>query len=434
MQPDKVLHRSLTWATGMAAMLALAIIGNSLPASAQPKTLDGYIAIAVANNPRLRSYSLRAEAAEKRIKPASSLTDPMLMLGVTNVPSDLTFNTDMMTMKEIGISQMLMVPGKYSLMGTMAEKDHAIALDDYDTKKLELIASVKMEYYNLYSMDRSISVMKRSIDLLKDFVKIASTRFETGQGIQQDVLKAQVELTMMNDELIRMQADRNNMAARFNTLLARAPSDSVEIPDELTRATFGGTLDSLQGEAFRRNPMILSMQRMVEKDEAMHQLARRAVIPDFDVKLSYGRRETIDIPTGMKASDMVSASVEMNLPVFFWRKQNLKAEEAEITVSQSESQLRAVRNEVTQALQESLNEIDKDSKLIDLYRSGLIPQATQNLNAGLAGYQVGKIDFMTLVDNFLLLNKYQIEYEKVFAEYHKKLADLEMLTAAKILP
>lgn len=411
----------------MKALILLCLFVNI----AISQTLDDYIKIALENNQELRAYKLQIEAMDKKIKQVSTPSDPMLMVGVINLPTNLRFISDMMTMKEIGISQMLMYPEKYSLMGKMAEKDYEIAKEIYESKRVELIASVKMFYFEIYYMTKAIEITKRSIDLLKDFVKIASTRFATGQGIQQDVLKAQVELSRMMDELIKMETERKDMIARFNALLYRKPTDSVYVPDEIHLVEFSLSYDEIEKLAFENNPMLIAMGKMVEKDKVMSRLAKKELIPDFEVKFSYGVRSAIE-PSGMKALDMLSFSIGMNLPVFFWRKQNLKIQEMEISISQSEAKYIAMKNEVSKMIQETLNKIEKDVRLLDLYKNGLIPQAMQNLNIGLVGYQVGKIDFMTLVDNFMSLYNYQIQYEKVFSDYHSKLAELEMITGTKL--
>ncbi|CUT04279.1 TolC family protein [Candidatus Chrysopegis kryptomonas] len=395
------------------------------------QTLDDYIKIAVENNPELNSYKIQMEAISKRIRQAKTPADPMLMVGITNLPVNFSFTSDMMTMKEIGISQMLMYPEKYSLMGKMAEKDYEIAKEIYESKRLELIANVKMLYFEIYYMTRAVEITKKSIDLLKDFIKITSTRFATGQGIQQDVLKAQVELSKMTDELIRMETERKNIIVRFNSLLYRKASDSVYIPDEISFVEFKKSYDEIEKLAFENNPMIIAMKKMVEKDSIMTQLAKKEIIPDFEIKFSYGQRSAVD-PLGMKALDVLSFSIGFNLPIFFRSKQNLRIQETMLNVSQSEAKLLAIKNEISKMIYEKLNEIDGDLKLIDLYKNGLIPQATQNLNVGLVGYQVGKIDFMTLVDNFMTLYNYQIQYEKIFASYNSKIAELEMLAGTNL--
>lgn len=395
------------------------------------QTLDDYINLALENNPELKSYKFQVDALERRIKQVGTPSDPMLMLGVANLPTNLSFAMDMMTMKEIGIKQMLMYPGKYSLMSKMAQKDYEIAREVYELKRIEMIAEIKMLYFEIYYMTRAIEITKRSIDLLRDFVKITSTRFATGQGIQQDVLKAQVELSKMTDELIRMERKRKDLIARFNALLYRKPMDSVYVPEELKLVEFSLAYNEIERIAFENNPMVIAMRKMVEKDRFMNEFARKELIPDFEIRFSYGQRSAIE-PTGVKALDMLSFSIGLNLPVFFWRKQNLKVEETAIAIMQSEAKLLSVRNEISRMIQEALNEIEEKAKLIDLYKNGLIPQATQNLNIGLVGYQVGKIDFMTLVDNFMSLYKYQIQYEKVFSEYHSKLAEIEKLIGKRI--
>lgn len=408
-------------------LLLICVFSSVLPS----QSLEDYIQIALENNPELKTYKLQVDALEKKIKQTSIPSDPMLMLGVVNLPTNFSFKSDVMTMKEIGVSQMLMYPEKYSLMGKMSEKDYEIAKEIYQSKKLELTANVKMLYFEIYYMTKAIEITQRAIDLLKDFVKITSTRFATGQGIQQDVLKAQVELSKMTDELIRMEAERKDLIARFNALLFRKPTDSVYTPAEVKFVEFSKSYDELEKLAFGNNPMIVSMEKMVEKDKVMNQLARRELLPDFEIKFSYGQRSAIE-PTGMKAHDMLSFSIGVNVPIFFWRKQNLKIQETQIIISQSESKLLAMKNEVSRMIQEALNNIEKNVKLLDLYKNGLIPQATHNLNIGLVGYQVGKIDFMTLVDNFMALYNYQIQYEKVFADYLSKLAELEMLVGVRL--
>ncbi|MEN3038166.1 MAG: TolC family protein [Candidatus Kryptonium sp.] len=395
------------------------------------QNLDDYIEIALENNADLKALELQVEALEKRIKQAGALSDPMLMFGVVNLPTSLSFTQDMMTMKEFGFSQMLMYPEKYSLMREMAQKDYEIAKEIYQSKKLELIASVKMLYFEIYYMTKAIEITNKSIDLLKDFVKIASTRFATGQGIQQDVLKAQVELSKMMGELINMEAERKSMIVKFNALLYRKPTDSVAVPSELEIVKFNKSYNELENLAFENNPMIIAMKKMIEKDKFMNQLAKMELIPDFEIKFSYGQRSFVD-QFGMRAHDMLSFSIEINLPVYFWQKQNLKIQETAIVASQSEARLAVMKNEVSRMLQETMNKIEKNMKLVELYKSGLIPQATQNLNVGLIGYQVGKIDFMTLVDNFMSLYNYQIQYEKIIADCNSKLAELEMLIGMKI--
>jgi cobalt-zinc-cadmium efflux system outer membrane protein len=309
----------------------IAVLFFTISSLVVSQTLDDYIKIALENNPELKSYKLQVDILEKRIKQASTPSDPMLMLGVANLPTNLSFTMDMMTMKEIGVTQMIMFPVKYSLMGKMAQKDYEIAKEIYELKELELISDVKMLYFEIYYMTKAIEITKRSIDLLRDFVKITSTRFATGQGIQQDVLKAQVELSKMTDELIRMERERKDLITKFNALLYRKPLDSVYVPEELKFVEFTLTYDEIEKIALENNPMLIAMNKMVEKDRFMSELAKKELIPDFELKFSYGQRSAIE-PTGVKAHDMLSFSIGFNLPIFFGRKQKLKIEETAIAV------------------------------------------------------------------------------------------------------
>jgi outer membrane protein TolC len=147
----------------------IAVLFFTISSLVVSQTLDDYIKIALENNPELKSYKLQVDILEKRIKQASTPSDPMLMLGVANLPTNLSFTMDMMTMKEIGVTQMIMFPVKYSLMGKMAQKDYEIAKEIYELKELELISDVKMLYFEIYYMTKAIEITKRSIDFAEGF-------------------------------------------------------------------------------------------------------------------------------------------------------------------------------------------------------------------------------------------------------------------------
>lgn len=393
--------------------------------------LDAYIDTALKNNPSLKAYSFQSDALQQKIKPSKALDDPMLYGGIMNLPTNFSFRQDMMTMKQIGIQQNFSVRKKYVLKGEVSQKEFEASVYDADAQRLFLIKQVKQQYYDLYSQTKAIETTQSSIDAMRTYIEIANTRYSTGQGTQQDVFKAQVELTKMLNELIKMQSMREDMIAIFNTLLNRAKTDSVETPSEIKFKKIDLLMDSIMNEANRNNPELLSSKKMLSKDSISFQLAKTSKIPDFNTGFWYGQRQALN-PDGSKANNMLGFMVSINLPLYYKQKQNPLIAESNINIQKTQSQIEAMQNQVQLMVHHGMIDANKNEKLISLFEKQLIPQATENMNSGIIGYQQNKIDFMTLTDNFLSLYNYRLQYYQLIADYYKAIAELEMLTGKRL--
>ncbi len=394
--------------------------------------LDSYIDTALKNNPSLHAYNYESQALQQKIKPSKAWDDPMLYIGVMNLPVDFSFTKDMMTMKQIGIQQNFSVGKKYAWRGTVAQKEYEASTYNLEAQKLLLIKQVKQQYYDLYAQTKAIEITEKSIEVMKSYIEIANTRYSTGQGTQQDVFKAQVELSKMQEELIKLQSMKGDMIAMFNTLLARNKMDSVIVPSQIKFQEITIGMDSLMHDADVNSPIVLSSKISLSKDSASYMLARASKIPDFNTGLWYGQRQAI-MPDGSKAPDMLGFTFGITLPVYSKQKQNPLIAGSLITIEKSQSEVSAAQNEVELMIHHGIIDALKNKRLIVLYNTQLIPQATANLNAGITGYQENKIDFMTLIDNFLSLYNYQLEYYQAVADYYKAIAEIEMITGKKLI-
>jgi cobalt-zinc-cadmium efflux system outer membrane protein len=220
MRDRAMLSRSI-----MTAGLALAASGGGVAAGAQvaPDTLRLAAAVAAVQqaNPMLQAARLRADAAADRVSPAGALPDPSLSFGLMNRPID-GFGTDQpMTMNQVQLTQMLPWPGKLGFGKQQAEHlARAGALDAQETEA-QLVSRTKATYNELAYIDRAIAIMQRTRDLLRDFYQVSQTRYAVGEGLQQDVLQAQVAIARMTADVTVMQQERVAMAARLNALMGR---------------------------------------------------------------------------------------------------------------------------------------------------------------------------------------------------------------------
>ena len=169
-------------------------------------------------------------------------------------------------------------------------------------------------------------------------------RYSVGEGIQQDVIKAHVEVSKMLDELIMLGQRKRVLEAKINTLLNRPSETTLGKPEEVILTNFPFTIEELQKMALEMNPTLKGMKKMIEMKQKAYDLAKREYYPDFNFKFAYGQRD--NGPEGMKRRDMLTGMVEVNIPIFYKSKQDRKVAEVMADIQLAEAQYRSMQNEL----------------------------------------------------------------------------------------
>ena len=395
---------------------------SSWAQSEKPRlNVDQLVEEALQNNPEILAAKQRWEVYKERIPQASALEDPMFGFGIINLPTSLSFHQEDMTMKEFSISQKLPFPGKRPLMKAMALKEAEAVSTEIQSKVHQIIKDVKTTYYDLSHVYRTTEVTQRNKRILEDFAKIAETRYSVGEGIQQDVFKAHVEVSKMVDDLVMLDQRKRALEAKLKALLNRPPETQVGEPEEVVFRKFPYTLEELQKMALEMNPTLKGMKKMIEAKEKAYALAKREYYPDFNFRFAYGQRDKL---MGMKQDDMLTGMMEMNIPIFFKWRQEPKVAEKKAEILAAEAQYQAMKNEILFMIADMSSMTQRVERQIDLYKTGIIPQASLQINSAMSAYRVNKADFMTLLDSQMTLYKYELEYHQALTEYEKSVAGL----------
>jgi len=382
--------------------------------------------LAQTTNPMLRASRAGAVAAAARVGPVGALPDPQLQFGLMNrMASEFRSTADPMTMNQVQLMQMLPWPGK--LGGARAAARHlaAAASADADGQGRMLAAQVRMAYYDVAYADRALDVMRRTLGLLRDFRDVTTTMYGVGTGLQQDVLRAQVEVARMTEEIARMGQDRIAAAARLNALLGRAatsPVGALELPD-LPAADLPEA-DTLIAWALASRPALQAGTERVAAAEASLRAARRDLFPDFQLGIAYQARPAFP--------NMLSVMVGVNLPVFAGSKQLAMRREAGAMRDMSQADLANLRNETIAQLIETRARAEQDQNLGRLYRTSILPQSRAAVDAALASYRVGRVTFMQLIDNQMTVNRYDTESYRLLADYRQAVGELEALVGRSL--
>jgi outer membrane protein TolC len=405
-----------------AGILALA----ALPAAAQdaPVPASRYVDSALANNPSLASMKQRIAAKGNEAVRAGALSDPKAWIGVVNLPINTwSFSQDDMTGKEFGISQMLPYPGKRdnSSQIVVREKEQA----EYELAEMRnmLRSDVKMTYAELATARAQAEVVKRVQAILEQIVAVSREMFTVGKGSQPDVLRGQVEFQKMREMLLMLENRERVLSLRLNTLAALPPGEPVPPLDNLAEFRLGLSGDELRRIYLEDRPARKAVEARIRKGDLLVRQAEYDGKPDFEVAASYMQRDKMQ--DGTNRPDMVSAMVSMTLPV--WRKGKVDpgvrsmAAEREMAVREEEF----LDNESANAIGGALSSLGNFGSVATLYRTTLIPQAEQSVDANLAAYRVGKIDFPMLMDSVMNDLNFRKEYLGMVGEKHVTKARLE---------
>ncbi|HUU51890.1 MAG TPA: TolC family protein [Candidatus Heimdallarchaeota archaeon] len=386
---------------------------------------------AIENNPGLEAAVLRTHSAEKIISQAGALPDPQLNLGLLNLPvNSFTFDQEPMTGKLIGLMQMFPFPGKQGLAEEMAEFEATAVKYQQEEVRNQIVQMVKSAYYNLYAIDRAKETVQKNQALMEQFIRIVETKYATGTGLQQDVLRAQVEFSKLEDDLIMWQQKRRAAIARLNAILNRPVDSYFSITarelDLSESHAFGSPVETIE----QQRPLLLAWKKRIQKAESSVKLARRDYWPNFAVGASYRQRDNLS--NGAVMHDFFSATFSINIPLFFKRKQGAKVAEKELALSALHAQYRNVYISVLSDLESADAEMERNRKRVELYEGGILVQAQQSLESAQAGYQVGKVDFLTLISNWMMLQNYEMQYFFAMADFHKALANYELTLGGRL--
>lgn len=392
--------------------------------------LDELVAQALQTNPEIKASEARWEMFRAKVRQAGTLDDPMLMLGIQNamVKDPLAFDMDPMTAKVIGVSQMVPFYGKRSLLREGAEFESESKRWLLEERKVELRRMVKEGWYQLYFIDRSLEVVNKNISLLDDLTRFSETMYGVGQGLQQDVLKAQLERSRMEDMRIVLQQKRRTLAATLNTLVFRPADTEIALTPAIEMTAFGMTAAELEALAEEHRPALKALTSQIEKTKVGRQLAEKEFYPDFTFSLEYMQREPVMDGPG---DDMYSAGVSFNLPIQRQRRHAMVAE-TESEQRMALADLNMQRNQIRLGIGDGLARLERSRKLAQLYQEGILPQAGNALEAAMAAYRVGKADFMNVLDSQMTLFNYEREYFDAIAEHEMNLALLEGVVGTSI--
>jgi outer membrane protein TolC len=389
-------------------------------------TLEELLKAAGESNPEIKSAAQAAAASKAMIPAAGALPDPSVKFETMGhlIPPTL-MKGDPSSARTYGVEQEIPFPGKRGLKENIASVEAESQQWNHDLVHLKVMSELKQAFFDLYLVHKSIDVLFKNKELLQNFEEIAESRYKVGQTTQQDVLKAQVEMSKVLDRLLVQGQKKRIAEAKINSLLDRPAETAVGKPAEIKKAELAYSLEELTQLAQSNSPALRVSQSEISRREQGVELAVKEFYPDFAAGFTYFERD--------ENPGMYGLMVSAKLPLYFWRKQGPELDAARLNLSSARSMRASTSSTVRYQVKEAYTVATTSEKLANLYVSAIVPQSNLALNSAIANYQVGKIDVLLLIDATMTLLEYQLKYYESVVEFHKALAQLEPLVGVDLI-
>lgn len=388
--------------------------------------LDDVVREALAKNPAVQAGVHAVAAQHAKVSQAKAFADPNVGIGwMGNIQPFSVQTGDPSSYRSVSAMQMLPFPGKRSLRGQIASKEADAGQWDLEAIRRRLTANVKAAYYEYWYYDKAMQTTHKNKDLLAKLSQIAEARYRVGKGMQADVLRSQVEISMLLQKLTTLEQQRATAQARLNTLLARDPETPLPPAADIPSQTaLNYSLEDLYKLARENDPEYQRMEKMVERNQLAVNLAQKDYLPDLSVGYMYQQRPMMP--------DMHGLTFTANLPVFYKSKQReavRQAKEGELSAASARDNR---QNELYFDLKQNYLAAKASDSLLKLFSQGVVPQSSLALESSMSAYQVGNVDFLTVIGNFTTVLNYETDYYRELANYQTALARMEVLVGTDL--
>ena len=383
---------------------------------------------ALRRNPEILAAQKRLEAARQRPSQESSLPDPMVGLDFNNVGNPLPFagrGTDPNAMTSLMLSQEIPYPGKLRLRGQIASKEAQAEFEQYQGTQLNVISRLKQAYYRRAYAYAAADVINRNLELLRQLMRITEARYAVGRAQQQDIFRTQTQSSILETRLVQLEREKDATAAEINSIVNRRPETPVGRPYELAPQPLTVGLDQLYAYARENAPMLRRDQRMIERAELAANLARKEYYPDFVFNGGYSNVGAMP--------DMYTARIDVKIPLYFFRKQRAGVAEQTSRLTETRRTFEATNQTLAFRVKDDFLMANASARLTELYSRAVIPQASLALESSLASYETGAIDFLSVLNNYVTVVEYEMNYYEELQNFYLALSRLEEMAGVSLI-
>lgn len=399
-------------------------MGPALAQDGQPPSLQELLAWAERDNPGLRAAQERWIAAQQMVPQARALPDPQLSYGYMLEPVHTRVGPQE---QRLELTQKIPLFGKRGLRAEVASEGAAAAEAIYQQQRLELRHRVTELWNEYYFLGRAQALTEESVRLMTHLESVALTQYAAGRGSHSAVVRAQLELGKLEDQLRSLHDRSRSQRARLNLALDRPADTELAMPSQLEFVANELSLQELAAQLSARNPRLSYRQSMVARQDAARRLASRSAIPDLMLGGEWivtGDAIQPNTPDG--GSDALIAKASISVPLWFGRYRAERAQ-AQAEWTAAEREFRETQNLLQAELEQTHYELRDSKRREELYSLTLIPKAREALYVTEDAFKAAQASFLELIDAQRTLLEFELALERARSDRATREADLQRL-------
>jgi outer membrane protein TolC len=378
----------------LAALLALA---GAAPRCAFALDLEGALREVAAANPTLAARRAMVEAAERRVAPAGAWQSPMVELGVVNVPTTGSFDTDPMTMKMLGVTQRVPLFGSNGLARRSASEEVLAEGAASEMSHYDLYGAAWEAYAAAYYAGELTRDADNHGGVMDRMVQSARSRYESGSGRLEDLLRAEAERARTLADLAAFSAEERGARARLDALRGAAPGSGTDSLAPPPLAPVPASPESWLVAVAPAHPRLRELDARAGRYRFAAQASRRMAWPDLELKGSYGWRETLQ--GGIPQNDMFSASVGFTVPIFASQRELSEGAEMDAMARASEGERRAAELELREQIVTLHAAAAAAERTIRLLADTVVTTQRLAVDASWTAYRAGSTDLWRVFES-----------------------------------
>jgi outer membrane protein TolC len=392
-----------------------------------PLSLATLLREATDRNPEILAAQRAAQAKRTRIPQAGAWADPTVSVsyGGPALPPFTLTRADPSSARQVMAEQTIPYPGKTRLRTEIASRDADAEELAYEAAVRRVARQVKEAYFDLAYVDRSLATLQKDREALEGFEKVTEIRYSVGKAAQQDVLRAQLQVTRLAQRATLLTQQRHTLEAQLNSLRDFPVDAPVGRPAAVQSSALAYTQDQLQQAAQATYPALKQRQIIVNQDRLSVNLARKETRPDFSVGYLFMQRDGLP--------DMYGITLSTSLPIFHRRKQDMAIAEAAANLATAREMQANELTSLRYQVQQDFLEVQATEQLLKLYSQGIKPQSSLTLESSINSYETGGVDFLSVLSNFEAVIDAELDYHLQVTNHEKALARLEEATGLNLV-
>ena len=376
----------------------------------------------IEHNDRAAAASFMEKAAIEKIGPAGAWDDPMLMIGVQNLPTNFDFKMDPMTMRMIGIGQNIPYAGQKGLQSEAAKADALVSHEETRNTKIDLATAAKYAYFGLYYRQTTLNFIQEQHSLQEQVVSAAMAKLRTDQASQADVAAAEADLWRLESDLL---SSRQDIESAYNNLLAlmgKEPGARLPVLANPESMSIPESADIWYAQAKDNYPPLLKMKRQSQSYALSAAVARRMRWPMLSLSAIYGIRQSTEIE---KRDNMVSFQANISLPIFEGRQQSNMAKSMEAMRRGTELEAGQMARDIQADINTLHSKAQRLVQSLRLYQEQIIPADQDAFASALSGYSANRMPFSNLLAYSSAIYRDRITANQISYELARTMAEAE---------